>query len=57
MDFQYLLQQGEANAWLFVATAILLGALHDSSPAAAVVRYGGHGLPSSPNRISKLPPE
>lgn len=32
MDFQQLLQQGETNAWLFVPTAILLGALHGLEP-------------------------
>ncbi len=32
MDFSQLLQQGEAHAWLFVPTAILLGALHGMEP-------------------------
>jgi nickel/cobalt exporter len=32
MDFSQLLQQGEARAWLFVPTAILLGALHGLEP-------------------------
>lgn len=32
MDFSQLLQQSEAHAWLFVPTAILLGALHGLEP-------------------------
>ena len=32
MDFSHLLQQSEAHAWLFVPTAILLGALHGLEP-------------------------
>ena len=32
MDFAQLLQQSEAHAWLFVPTAILLGALHGMEP-------------------------
>lgn len=32
MDFSQLLQQGGAHAWLFVPTAILLGALHGLEP-------------------------
>lgn len=32
MDFTQMLQQGTANAWLFVPTAILLGALHGLEP-------------------------
>ena len=32
MDFSSLLQQGEARAWLFIPTAILLGALHGLEP-------------------------
>src|SRR5688572_14909057 len=31
-SFTELLQQGVANAWLFVPTAILLGALHGLEP-------------------------
>ena len=31
-DFSALLQQGVANAWLFVPSAILLGALHGLEP-------------------------
>ncbi len=31
-DFSALLQQGSANAWLFIPTAILLGALHGLEP-------------------------
>ena len=31
-DFSGLLQQGSANAWLFIPTAILLGALHGLEP-------------------------
>ena len=31
-DFSLLLQQGSANAWLFIPTAILLGALHGLEP-------------------------
>lgn len=31
-DFSQLLQQGTANAWLFVPSAILLGALHGLEP-------------------------
>ncbi len=32
MDIAQLLQQGETHAWLFVPTAILLGALHGMEP-------------------------
>jgi len=31
-DFTYLLQQGGAHAWLFIPSAILLGALHGLEP-------------------------
>jgi nickel/cobalt exporter len=31
-DFSTLLQQGVANAWLFIPSAILLGALHGLEP-------------------------
>jgi len=31
-DFSTLLQQGAANAWLFIPSAILLGALHGLEP-------------------------
>src|SRR3954463_12010924 len=31
-DFAHLLQQGAGNAWLFIPTAILLGALHGLEP-------------------------
>jgi nickel/cobalt exporter len=31
-DFSALLQQGVANAWLFIPSAILLGALHGLEP-------------------------
>jgi nickel/cobalt exporter len=31
-DFADLLQQGSAHAWLFVPSAILLGALHGLEP-------------------------
>src|SRR3989338_7193893 len=31
-DFTYLLQQGAASAWLFIPSAILLGALHGLEP-------------------------
>lgn len=31
-DFSTLLQQGTANAWLFIPSAILLGALHGLEP-------------------------
>lgn len=31
-DFQALIQQGAANAWLFIPSAILLGALHGLEP-------------------------
>ncbi len=31
-DFAHLLQQGAANAWLFIPSAILLGALHGLEP-------------------------
>ena len=31
-DFSALLQQGVANAWLFIPSAILLGALHELEP-------------------------
>ena len=31
-EFANLLQQGAAHAWLFVPTAILLGALHGLEP-------------------------
>jgi nickel/cobalt exporter len=32
LDFSALLQQGSANAWLFIPSAILLGALHGLEP-------------------------
>jgi nickel/cobalt exporter len=32
MDYSHLLQQSEAHVWLFVPTAILLGALHGLEP-------------------------
>ena len=31
-SFQDLIQQGTANAWLFIPSAILLGALHGLEP-------------------------
>ena len=31
-DFSHLLQQGAMNAWLFIPSAILLGALHGLEP-------------------------
>jgi nickel/cobalt exporter len=31
-DFSHLLQQGAANAWLFLPTAVILGALHGLEP-------------------------
>src|SRR5476651_1257577 len=31
-DFSALLQQGTSNAWLFIPSAILLGALHGLEP-------------------------
>src|ERR1700736_4366924 len=31
-DFSHLLQQGAANAWFFLPTAVILGALHGLEP-------------------------
>src|SRR5271157_3384626 len=31
-DFSQLLQQGATNAWLFIPTAVILGALHGLEP-------------------------
>lgn len=48
-EFGTLLQRGAANAWLFVPSAILLGALHGLEPAhsktmTAGLYVGDHGL-------------
>lgn len=37
-DFSTLIQQGTASAWLFIPSAILLGALHGLEPG-----HSNHG--------------
>ncbi len=40
-SFQELLDQGAANAWLFIPTAIVLGALHGLEPGHSKTMMGG----------------
>ena len=63
-DFATLLQQGTANAWLFIPSAILLGALHGEAGIPVAMRQTVEGFaargpghwPQRPERLVLLQP-